>query len=476
LATNPGSHPGLGAGDLVWTSEDPHLSGAFAPVGRELDVADLPVTAGRIPPELRGAYLRNGSNPRFRPLTYTYPFDGDGMVHAVHLADGAARYRNRFVRTRGLAVECRAGRAVYGGLMRPVPPDPALVGPEGDPGPYKNGAFINIMRHGEHLLALSESQPAYAMTAALDTIGEWRAGTDAPLDMGAHNRRHSVTGDLFAIAYAVTAPRVTVHHIDPAGTLRRSVAITLAAPSMIHDFVLTARHLVFVIGPVVFDLAAAARGEPVLAWKPALGTRIGVVPLDGGAPRWMEAEPFFVFHFANGFERGEEIVVDYVRHAAFGLRPAADRTPPRLHRLVLDPRTGRLRDERLAEFGTEFPRINDALNALPSRHVYLPTRMPGSGALAPIGSFNALLRVDAETGATQCFDAGALALGEPAFIPRPGAAAEDDGYVCTFAYDPARDGSDLLLLDAARLADGPVAVIRMPQRVPQGLHGNWMPA
>jgi carotenoid cleavage dioxygenase len=477
MAATPAPGDALDTEPLGWTSDDPHLSGAFAPVGPELDAADLPVVAGRIPPDLRGAYMRNGANPRFKPITYTYPFDGDGMIHAVHFEDGRARYRNRYVRTGGLAVERRAGRAVYGGLMRPIPVDPALVGPDGDPGPFKDGAFINILRHGPHLLALSESQPAYAMTPELDTIGPWHAGTDRPLELGAHNRRHPVTGDLFAIRYSAEQPRVTVHHIDPGGTLARSFDVALAAPTMIHDFVLTDRHLVFVIGPVVFDLPAMAQGGSPLQWKPELGTRIGVLPLDGGAVRWIEAPPCFVFHFANGFERGGEIVVDYVRHAGFGGAPGGARQPPLLHRMVLDPRAGTLRDDPLGAFGTEFPRVDDRLNALPSRIVYTPTRTGSIGqAPPPTGAFNALMRVDAETGALQCFDGGAQVLGEPVFIPRPGATAEAAGYLVTFAYDPARDGSDLLLLDAEHVEAGPVAVIPLPQRVPQGLHGNWMPA
>jgi carotenoid cleavage dioxygenase len=31
-----------------------------------------------------------------------------------------------------------------------------------------------------------------------------------------------------------------------------------------------------------------------------------------------------------------------------------------------------------------------------------------------------------------------------------------------------------VLLDARRIEEPPVAVIEMPQRVPQGLHGNWI--
>jgi hypothetical protein len=35
--------------------------------------------------------------------------------------------------------------------------------------------------------------------------------------------------------------------------------------------------------------------------------------------------------------------------------------------------------------------------------------------------------------------------------------------------------SDLVLLDAAHIDAKPVAVVLLPQRVPQGLHGTWIP-
>ena len=56
---------------MNWTSDNPHLSGNFAPVLDELDVPDLPVVAGRIPDDLSGAYMRNGPNPMYRPISYT---------------------------------------------------------------------------------------------------------------------------------------------------------------------------------------------------------------------------------------------------------------------------------------------------------------------------------------------------------------------------------------------------------------------
>jgi carotenoid cleavage dioxygenase len=83
-----------------------------------------------------------------------------------------------------------------------VPVDPALIGPGGHPGPFKNGAFISILRHGGRLLALNEATTSYEMTMELDTTGEWKAGTDQPIRLGAHNHRLPQSGALFALAYS----------------------------------------------------------------------------------------------------------------------------------------------------------------------------------------------------------------------------------------------------------------------------------
>ncbi|GAB5467775.1 MAG: carotenoid oxygenase family protein [Rhodospirillales bacterium] len=458
-----------------WVSSDPHLSGGFAPVFDCLDRADLPVVQGAIPPDLEGAYFRNGPNPAFEPLSYTYPFDGDGMVHAVYLSGGKARYRNRFVETRGLKAERRAGRALYGGIMAPRPLDPALVGPDGDPGPFKNGAFIHIVAHAGRLLAPYEVASAYEMTWELETRGEWLAGGDTPLTMGAHVRRHPKTGDLFAIAYGVMEPLAFIHRIDPEGTLRETRRIPLAAPTMLHDFVLTERHLVLLAGPAVFDLAALQQGGSMLQWRPELGTRIAVIPLDGRPERWLEAAPSFAFHLANGFERGSDLVLDYVRHERLNLgvdRPEAG-APPRHYRMTLSPTGERVAETCLSDLPVEFPRIDQRFEALATTAIYSPTRQ-GDGSGPPGGAFNAIARFDGEGATPRIHDFGAGLVGEAAFIPKPGSSAEGEGYLAVFLYDSGRDGSDFVLLDAQRLEEDPVAVVRLPRRVPQGLHGSWI--
>lgn len=477
---------GLGAGPsptharqsaaVSWTSDDPHLSGNFAPVGAEIDVSNLPVVAGRIPRDLSGAYMRNGPNPLFKPLYYAYPMDGDGMIHAVYLSNGVARYRNRFVETGSLKVERRAGRAVYGSFTHPVPIDAALIGPDGHPGPFKNGAFISVLSHGGHLLALDEATTCYEMSMRLDTLGEWKAGTDQPIRLGAHNRRHPKTGALFALAYSIREPAVQFHRIDSAGKLTQTFSVALQSPTMIHDFVLTEHYIVLLACPAVFDLKAAQAGKPMLQWKPDLGTRIGLIALDGSSAEWLEADPFFVFHFGNAFERGGHLFIDYVRHERLNLGYAqSGHQVPTLHRMNIELASRKITDAEIAPMVVEFPRVNDRLNALPTRFVYLPTLTDTLKiSNPPSATFNVMLKVNTETGEITRHDFGNRIAGECVFVPRNRRSREDDGYLATFAYDPVSGMSDFVLLDAARIESAPVAVVRLPQRVPQGLHGTWI--
>ncbi|KAH7126571.1 carotenoid oxygenase [Dendryphion nanum] len=71
---------------------------------------------------------------------------------------------------------------------------------------------------------------------------------------------------------------------------------------------------------------------------------------------------------------------------------------------------------------------------------------------------------------------------EPRFVARTAAESEDDGYLLFYAFDesqldkdgecPAEAMSELWILDAKKMRDV-VARVRLPQRVPYGLHGCW---
>jgi carotenoid cleavage dioxygenase len=61
------------------------------------------------------------------------------------------------------------------------------------------------------------------------------------------------------------------------------------------------------------------------------------------------------------------------------------------------------------------------------------------------------------------------------FVPASPSAGEDEGWLLTIVHDGADGTSDLAVLDATAPAAGPVATVPLPQRVPVGFHGSWLP-
>jgi carotenoid cleavage dioxygenase len=52
---------------------------------------------------------------------------------------------------------------------------------------------------------------------------------------------------------------------------------------------------------------------------------------------------------------------------------------------------------------------------------------------------------------------------------------ESEGYVMAIVHDLDKNQSKLVVIDAHNFDDEPVAQIILPQRVPFGAHGSWLP-
>jgi carotenoid cleavage dioxygenase len=454
---------------------NPFLSGRFAPVHHETTSDDL-VVEGSLPAELVGAYVRNGPNPKFTPLgSYTYPMEGDGMLHGVWLEGGRARYRNRWVETASLRAEERAGKALFGGIMTPAFVDQELLGPDPDPGwPIKLDAFINIVRHGGRYLALEEGTTPYEVTADLDTVGRYDFAGALPDGMCAHPKFDPATGEMFVFRYDVEQPFLTWAVVGSDGTVTRSAMPIepVDCGYMIHDCALTSRYLVLVIGPAVFDLDSMMAGGPMMKWEPARGTRIALVPRDGSAVVWLETEASWAWHFANAYDDGDTVVVDHPEFNTLSFLDPHTKSVGRYVRRVLDPKAGTVTTTTIHDGGSEFPRIDDRLVGRKHRYVVLGA---SSGAGSTPSEHDVLCRVDLETGEWATHETGA-AIGEVVFAPRPGGTDELDGWYLTFATPLDSDHSALYVWDAPDFPGPPRAKVRTPQRVPNGLHGNWFAA
>ena len=435
-----------------------HLQGNWAPVLDEIDAGPLTVT-GEIPRELVGDYVRAGMNPRSGHSDHW--FAGSGMLHSVRLADGQAHYRNRFVRT-----------PYYDG-------DLTLMGGMFDPA--ASPANTNIIRHAGHMLALEETHLPWAVDSDLNTLGAHTFGGALNGSMTAHPRQCPVTGELLFFGYQLAkAPYLTYYRVDAAGVMVEAEPIDLPNPVMMHDWNVTRNHVVFMDLPVVFDLKAAMRGEPPLAFRREAGARLGVMKRNGagGQVRWFEINPCYVFHPVNAYEEGDTIVIHVCRqeHAmagGFENLYGGEATTGRLWRWTIDLAKGTAKEEQIDDVAADFPRVNDSLVGLKARFGYTASLNAKAPSLT-LGQY--LYKYDLGSGAriTRDFDASSR-LGEPIFVAREGATAEDEGWVMALSHDEATDESRLTILNAQDFNGAPAATITMPRRIPYGAHGNWMP-
>jgi carotenoid cleavage dioxygenase-like enzyme len=453
------------------------LQGNFAPWRMEGVADDLEVT-GHVPRELNGTYFRNGPNPAYEPPGRYHWFDGDGMIHAITLADGRAHYRNRSVASAGLKEERAAGRGLFPGLLDIDP---------GETMSFKNTGNTNIIFHAGRLLALMEASfPTRMEPHTLETLGEYDFDGRLAGSMTAHPKMDPETGEMLFFGYSPFPPFLQYHVADRAGHLVRSEVIDVAWPSMMHDFAITKDYVVFILCPLVFSFENMAARGGAFSWEPERGTRLGVMPRSGGNGdvRWFETDASYVFHPMNAFAEGDQIVLDVARYRRldFMNRQSAgdsnlrDENAARLHRWQIDLRGGGVRSTPLDDTTAEFPRVDERRLGHRHRFGYMAAREPElNGGGQPL--WTAIKKYDLERGTaeTRRFGAG-NGVGEPVFVARNRGAAEDDGWVLALTYDHARNASDFHILDARDLAGEPVAAVHIPHRVPYGFHGNWVAA
>lgn len=449
---------------------NPFLSGNFAPIADESDTDKL-IIEGQIPEDLSGVYIRNGSNPQFKPYSYTYPFDGDGMLHAIYLNKGQARYKNRYIVTKQLEVDRRFGMSMYGGVNFPFIRNIKLLKPSDPQVPVKLGRFIHIIRHAGNYLALHETTSAYQVDAQLNTVGEWNpTQAKEPLELNAHTRLDPKTGELFTISYHED-PFISYNVFDKNGKLAHSGKINLEQSIMIHDFVLTQNHVVIFLCPVVVNYMATTEGQQFGNWQPELKTRVLLLARSNlNTHTQLEMEPFFAYHYANAYETSNEIIVDYVRYEKFSM-DLKDMGPANLYRTSISLIDKTCSSKKLDTLAIEFPRTNEAVNSLGYRYIYAAI------STEKLDIFNGLVKYNMENNSKQIqnFD-DKYEIGEAVFAQKSHCQKEDDGYVMLFAYHKIKKQSHFLILDAQNINTQPLATVILPRRVPHGLHGSWLPS
>ena len=460
----------------------PALNGNNAPVPLEC-FSDTMTVIGEVPEDLNGIYFRNGPNAYYPPDWRYHAYDGDGMVHAVQFDHGKVSYRNRWVQTQGLQEERTAGHSLWKGLKEPMRQDRPDQ-------PLKNTANTDIKYHAGRLVAMwYRSGMPYALDPlTLDTLGT--ADYDGAFDqISAHSRPDEHTGELMFFDYSLTAPYMQYGVIGPDRKLRNKIEIPLPGPRLPHDMAVTENYSILHDFPLWPDAEALKAGRYKLRFHADQPTRFAVVPRHGSADqiRWFEAKPTYMLHVVNAWEEGDVIVMvgtPYRVHET----PEGELDARRLERTInqrqrdfmlyewrFDLKTG-MTHERIIDdvLNTEFPVINGAYQGRKNQFTY-NVLFPQGGREEP--RFPGLVKYDISTGGYVAYSAGPQYFyNEPGFAPRDNSQSEDDGYLVMPVWNPVDARSEIQVFDCkgARLAEGPIARILVPQRIPHGFHATFV--
>lgn len=486
-----------------------HWRGLTQDLDREHGFEPLTVE-GTLPQDINGTLYQNGTGVfASHDTKYGQIFDADGVVRGIKIHNGKAYGAAKVVKSEGLQAENQAGRILYSGAgtelsgwrdnMRRL----NLIR-QGKP-PLKNTANTSVLMWQDRLFALMEAaQPTELDPDTLDTIGESTLNNTVMGAFSAHPHWVSERGCgySFGINPSGKHTALDIYALPKTGECKRITRINLRwrPVGYVHDFIATPKHLIFFIPPMHFPakhLVKFMTGSalfPLMEWKPALGTEVIIVPIDQPekVTRFI-TEPFFPIHFANAYEQGDEIIVDYTHspdtflydqlgslHLGFSEKYYREKFGKRkkdtgvLRRACINVNKATVDFDVIWQEYCEFPKINPSLQGSKNTFVYMVQAPSDAPISAPI--FTQIIKLNLETGQsnTLSFDDEHIP-SEALFIRKQNAKEEDAGYLLSMVYDGHQHRSYLAVIDAQDIESGPVAKLHFDQALPISFHGMWCP-
>ena len=413
--------------NILWENHknNPYLINNWSPVTQELETSEIRME-GNLPKEIQGTYYRNGPNPKFEPISYQYPFDGDGMIHALSFQNGKVTYKNKFIFTDELKEEIEAGENIYSGILsaNKIKTKYQNIAKSA----YKNSPFINIIRHAGKLIALSETSSAYELNENLSTKDKWKIhGQELP-SLCAHPKKDFLTDDMYFMNYDFEKNTYSFVVIDKNENLKVKCSLSSNRLTMVHDFVLTENYLIFFEAPLLF----CPKSTQLFLWDNNLETNIIILNkkslLNGIIDRKeITTDSFFVFHHINAYEENGFIIIDSIKNNIFNQEKQGDKLNDSAFRTTIDLNNSSAWNIPLNNLNCEFPKINPNFDGQKYQYCYLLTDEYDS-------SYHSLLKLDVQNKKSICISLGEnYELDEPVIIPYGD--LEEECYILTYVYN-----------------------------------------
>ena len=430
---------------------------------------------GRALAGLEGALFRNGPGKFRRPGgSATHWFDGDGLMRAFRVRDGQATLEARFADTPKWRWETEIDAVVTPGFGTVGDASRARIGSPDD----ANAANTAVLVAGDEVWALWESGSPLAMDRSDLSSKRFVTLRDdlKGMPFQAHPR-YDPDGTIWNIG--LWGDRMVVWRLNADRSLNNAQIVALPRASYMHDFTATARHLVIVLQPWVFD----NQGMPFasrFAWKPEMGTQVLVIDkADLSRTRTFELPAFSYFHLGDAWEDGSGTIrfdvaagkdVTFAMEGARVLVEGRGTVPGEPAELSLVTLHTDGRAEMVSSgVAAEFPKSDPRRAGLARRYT---VHVAGERAGRPLPT--GLAVHDGETGRSDAFDFGdGVIMEEANWVPKPGRSGERDAWLVAPAINLREGVTELHAFDAARVADGPVASWRANIALPAGFHGIW---
>lgn len=455
----------------------------FRSLEEETRLDRLPLR-GELPVWLSGSVLRTGpAKFELGGRTLRHWFDGMAMLHRFTVAGGQVSYANRFLASRSYRAAEEKGELVYGEFA--TDPCRALFKRVqslfASGGPFPDNANINVTKLGERFVAMTETPLPVEFDPETLAAARVRPYQTPGHLTTAHPHGDRSTGAMLNYA-AKLGPRSSYRFFELGPEERQATvvgSVPVREPAYMHSFGLSERWFVLAEFPLVVNpLRLALANRPYIEnyrWRPERGTRFTLVDrFSGESVGGFETDACFAFHHVNAYDDGGEVVVDICAYEDAQivedlylerLRAGKPLSPVELVRFRLDLRSRAVRRERLVEGSLELPRIAyGRCNGRPHRYVW---------GVSPGESFvESIVKADVDEGDVASWSRPGCYPGEPIFVARPGAEAEDDGVLLSVVLDAERETSSLVVLDAADLEE--VAAAEVPHHIPFSFHGQFM--
>jgi all-trans-8'-apo-beta-carotenal 15,15'-oxygenase len=416
---------------------------------------------------------------------YHHWFDGDGFAQRWQISNGKVSHLGKFVNTQKFVAEQKAGQFLYSTFGTHV----SRAGIKNND--TINAANTNLLPLDGSLYALWEGGSATEIDPlTLETRGikTWREDLKA-MPFSAHPKVEA-DGSLWNFGAMPGRDQLALYHLKRDGSLANFGMVAVPNLAMVHDFVISAAHLIFLIAP--FDV----QPDPDVSFLEmhhwtgsgpnARPMRVVVVTkADLQIRQIFELPPRMSFHLGNAFDDGNTTRFDAVMHEGDPLHELAGlmrgevikNDPQRSStvQITLDYVRKSASEARL--FGvSEFPRVMPQV--VGARHRSLALLGVSSGSVDSVLNTVNLLNTDSGKADSYRFDAG-WQVEEHVLVPRSprhNARSETDGYLVGVAQNTAKRQTVLTVFDAARISAGPMAMAYLPYRAPLCFHGNFLSA